>query len=157
MRCIRSWASNGAFWSMAVKRCKRCAHAAVCLVTTVTATKRSSNRHARKRTMAGRPPAFALVPSAPFHDSPLCRHAAAPQHGGDSAGLVCGYLMQGSTPAMPLDSTEAAHWLHAHGNPTVQGGQPHQCAAPSVWLHFNLAHAQALRWIQRHAQRPMRF
>ena len=30
---------------------------------------------------------------------------ALPHHsyGGDSAGLVCGYLMQGSTPAMPLD------------------------------------------------------
>jgi len=81
-------------------------------------------------------------------------------YGGDSAGLVCGYLMQGSTPAMPLDSTEAAHWLHAHGNPTTPAGQgPVQRpdSAPFVWLHFNLAHAQALRWIQRHAQLPDAF
>lgn len=81
-------------------------------------------------------------------------------YGGDSAGLVCGYLMQGSVPAKPLDSTEAAHWLHAHANPTTppsQGLAPHPDPAPFVWLHFNLAHAQALRWIQRHAQLPDAF
>lgn len=80
-------------------------------------------------------------------------------YGGDSAGLVCGYLMQGSVPATPLDSAEAARWLQAHpqATPTVRGGTPRAVAAPFVWLHFNLAHAQALRWIQRHAQLPDAF
>ena len=111
--------------------------------------------------MAGCPAARAFV----FFFSPYSMTAhstgAQPHHnyGGDGAGLVCGYLMQGSVPATPLDSTEAARWLQAHpqATPTVQGGTPRAVAAPFVWLHFNLAHAQALRWIQRHAQLPDAF
>lgn len=101
-------------------------------------------------------------------------------YGGDAAGLVCGYLMHGSAPAQPLDSTAAALWLRDHLTQAVSSGQPTapQPAhtplpaatagpqnpgppapgqTPFVWLHFNLAHAQALRWIQRHAQLPDAF
>eukprot|EP01032_Pedospumella_encystans_P000165 gene165-182_t len=47
-------------------------------------------------------------------------------------------------------STQAAQWLVS-----LQAG-----AAPSgqfLWLHFNLSHAQAVRWMQRHAHLPEAF
>ena len=109
--------------------------------------------------MAGCPPAGPVPLPTHFATVHSAGAAAPHSYGGDSAGLVCGYLMQGSTPAKLLDSTEAAHWLHAHANPTTPPcrGRRSGPTLPFVWLHFNLAHAQALRWIQRHAQCPMRF
>ena len=95
---------------------------------TVTATKTVITPSYQQGTMAGCPAARTFV----FFFSPYSMTAhstgAQPHHnyGGDGAGLVCGYLMQGSTPAMPLDSTEAAHWLHAHGNdvePAIDQGE----------------------------------
>ena len=60
----------------------------------------------------------------------------------DDAGLICGYRFDraesGTTHAVDLDA--AAHWLA-------------ETTAPDgfLWLHFNLSHAQAERWLQRHA------
>ncbi|MBY0409419.1 MAG: hypothetical protein K2Q97_04645 [Burkholderiaceae bacterium] len=32
-------------------------------------------------------------------------------HGGDSAGLICGYLLMGGAAPQAADSVQAAHWL----------------------------------------------
>lgn len=63
-------------------------------------------------------------------------------YGGDEAGLICGYLFDAtaSEPSRAIDSAQAAAWLAA--------------ASPEgsyLWLHFNLSHAQAERWLLRHA------
>jgi len=94
--------------------------------------------------------------------APLASTAPHGGYGGDAAGLICGYLMQsGGHPARPLDSTEAVQWLDAHPIQEAAEGVtspslPTQPAA-FVWLHFNLAHAQAVRWMQRHADLPDAF
>ena len=77
---------------------------------------------------------------------PLAPELLAGAYGGDEAGLICGYLFDAAAaePARALDSVAAAAWL--------------DCAAPApadtgayLWLHFNLSHAQAERWLLRHA------
>ena len=68
---------------------------------------------------------------------------ASGSYGGDEAGLICGYLFDAaaSEPARAVDSGEAAAWLAGAAPPDAY-----------LWLHFNLSHAQAERWLQRHAQ-----
>lgn len=60
----------------------------------------------------------------------------------DDAGLICGYRFDraeaGTTHAVDLDA--AARWLADTNAPDG-----------FLWLHFNLSHAQAERWLQRHA------
>ena len=71
-------------------------------------------------------------------------------YGGDAAGLICGYLLGTDTPPQEVDSAQAAQWLAS-----LQAG-----AAPAdqfLWLHFNLSHAQAVRWMERHAHLPEAF
>ena len=70
--------------------------------------------------------------------------APAPGPGHDDAGLICGYLFERGESggcARTLDTGEAAAWL------------ADRSASPAgfVWLHFNLNHAQAERWLVRHA------
>lgn len=65
-----------------------------------------------------------------------------PGYGADESGLICGYLFTGGAPAVALDSREAASRIDA----VRAGGGPQ-----FIWLHFNLAHAGALRWLERHA------
>ncbi|MET0542238.1 MAG: transporter [Variovorax sp.] len=64
-------------------------------------------------------------------------------YGGDEAGLISGYLFDAAAaePARPVDSAEAAAWL---GAATPTGAY--------LWLHFNLSHTQAERWLVRHAR-----
>ena len=76
-------------------------------------------------------------------------------YGGDAAGLICGYLLQDRAPAQAIDSAQAASWLQ-QAAPARQP-PPGPDAAPFLWLHFNLSHAQALRWIERHAGMPQAF
>lgn len=64
-------------------------------------------------------------------------------YGADESGLICGYLFSGGGAAVPLDSREAAEKM---GAVRAEDGQPH-----FIWLHFNLAHAGSLRWLERHA------
>ena len=78
--------------------------------------------------------------------------AASLHYGGDEAGLICGYLLDHGAPqpARALDSAEAAAWLD--GNRTADA-----TPAAFLWLHFNLSHAQAERWLVRHAALPDAF
>lgn len=72
------------------------------------------------------------------------RDIAAAPYGGDEAGLICGYLFAPAAkePSRAIDSNAAAAWL----------AQQAPSGGAYLWLHFNLSHAQAQRWLQRHAQ-----
>jgi zinc transporter len=72
---------------------------------------------------------------------------AAPGYGADESGLICGYLFTPGADAEPIDSAGAA---------TRIAGLRARAAAPGdgnplIWLHFNLAHTGAGRWLHRHA------
>lgn len=77
--------------------------------------------------------------------------AHSPLYGGDAAGLICGYLLGDGMPVQAIDSAQAAEWLKAYPCP----GDAARGAF--LWLHFNLSHAQAERWIERHAALPGTF
>lgn len=96
------------------------------------------------------------VPSTP-PISPRTLPSDVHQHsyGGDAAGLICGYLLHARAPAQPIDGVQAAAWLREPRAGVPCDGSPP--AGPFLWLHFNLSHAQALRWIERHAQMPAAF
>ncbi|MDF1484238.1 transporter [Ramlibacter sp. H39-3-26] len=66
------------------------------------------------------------------------------RYGADAAGLVCGYLFLPGERAAALGSDEATTWLGDTGK-------------GFAWLHFNLAHAAAERWLLRHAGLPEEF
>ena len=76
---------------------------------------------------------------------PAFIEAIAANYGGDEAGLICGYLFGTDGLAQPLSTADAAEWLDAGPWPPGTG------SAPFLWLHFNLAHAAAERWLLRHA------
>ena len=63
--------------------------------------------------------------------------------GSDDAGLICGYLFERTSDgtAQALDADGAAAWLAART----------ASSSGFAWLHFNLNHAQAERWLVRHA------
>ncbi len=71
------------------------------------------------------------------------RDIAAASYGGDEAGLICGYRFDAASaePVHATDSAEAARWLARDEVPP----------GAFLWLHFNLSHAQAERWLERHA------
>jgi zinc transporter len=79
--------------------------------------------------------------------TPLPSFSPTPAYGGDATGLICGYLFaQDGAGARALNTDEAEAWL---------------AAAPAqgefAWLHFNLSHAPAQRWLERHAGLPDSF
>ncbi|QEI06156.1 transporter [Pigmentiphaga aceris] len=86
-------------------------------------------------------------------------------YGSDEAGLICGYIFDADAPdpARAVDSVQAAAWLATHQDPaTGQDGITKNRAdgAPNsayLWLHFNLSHAQAERWLHAHAHLPDEF
>lgn len=70
--------------------------------------------------------------------------------GGDDAGLICGYRFdEDAAVARPMSLDEATVWLH--------DARPDDDDPTFAWLHFNLSHAHAERWIQRHAGLPDAF
>lgn len=85
-------------------------------------------------------------PPAAASDSPpplpagVGAKASLATYGSDACGLICGWLFPPGQPPQPLDAADAAL-------PWLQGGD-----AGFAWLHFNLSHAGALPWLQRHAQ-----
>ncbi|RRN76885.1 magnesium transporter CorA, partial [Pseudoxanthomonas sp. SGD-10] len=77
---------------------------------------------------------------------PALHDLAANSYGGDEAGLICGYLFDAAAPepVRAIDSAQAAAWLDTGASPSSDSA--------FLWLHFNLSHAQAERWLLRHAQ-----
>ncbi|RYF62833.1 MAG: hypothetical protein EOO22_27030, partial [Comamonadaceae bacterium] len=77
---------------------------------------------------------------------PVAPPLLAGAYGGDEAGLICGYLFDDSAAeaVRAFDSAAAAAWLDGNGL------QAHGANA-YLWLHFNLSHTQAERWLLRHA------
>lgn len=71
-----------------------------------------------------------------------------PALGADDAGLICGwrFVCDARQPAQAMAAPAAADWLAAGAVP-----------GEFLWLHFNLANAQSLRWLRRHAALPETF
>lgn len=63
-------------------------------------------------------------------------------YGGDEVGIVCAYRFAPGLPAQPLDAAQAQAWL-AQADPPV---------GEFVWLHLNLSHNGAERWLAQHGQ-----
>lgn len=84
-------------------------------------------------------------------------------YGSDDAGLICGYLFDttAATPANPLTTDAAARWLATTPQTPEEIGSDATPLTgqnlPFIWLHFNLSHAQAERWISQHADLPVAF
>ena len=68
-------------------------------------------------------------------------------YGPDESGLICGYLFESGVPATTVDSRTAAATIESLRAAPLGKEDP----ARFVWLHFNLAHAGATRWLERHA------
>ena len=86
---------------------------------------------------------------------PALHDLAANSYGGDEAGLICGYLFDADAPepVRAIDSAQAAAWLDTGSVRDGPGAAPGRASSPAfLWLHFNLSHAQAERWLLRHAQ-----
>ncbi|ARU06757.1 magnesium transporter CorA [Comamonas serinivorans] len=67
----------------------------------------------------------------------------------EDVGLICGWRFAcgDSEPAAALSAADAADWL-------ARDAAEHPHSGDFLWLHFNLANAQSLRWLQRHAALP---
>jgi zinc transporter len=114
-------------------------------------------------------------------------HARPGPYGSDDAGLIWGYQFDGAGAAAvqgsdvglrasAIDTTQAEAWLAQlsaalpAGDEAGAPAQPDGTAAPAapdgtepsadpgfIWLHFNLANANAERWLARHADLPESF
>ncbi|MEY8878863.1 MAG: transporter [Leptothrix sp. (in: b-proteobacteria)] len=78
-------------------------------------------------------------------------------YGSDAVGLICGYRFNGGGPEAPavsqIGAVEAAAWLRgAAAEPAAVTP-----AGEFIWLHFNLAHTSAERWLVQHADLPDAF
>lgn len=60
-------------------------------------------------------------------------------YGADASGLICGFRFGGDGKGSAIGSDEAMEWLTSTS-----------AADGFVWLHFNLAHAAAEKWLRRH-------
>mgnify|MGYP000889924637 CR=1 FL=1 len=70
--------------------------------------------------------------------------ASTAPYGADERGIICAYRFDGVGPAQPVDAAEAIGiWTTAPRD-----------SAGFVWLHVNLSHAAAERWLRAHAQMP---
>jgi len=65
-----------------------------------------------------------------------------PSYGGDANGLICGFRFAPSAPIEVIDTPAAQQWL-SHPQAEERAG--------FLWLHFNLSHAGAERWLREHA------
>lgn len=70
----------------------------------------------------------------------LTRH----NYGGDESGLVCGFCFSPGQAPEPVDAERGLSLAR-------------EAAEGFVWLHFNLSHAAAQRWIERRAGLPDEF
>jgi zinc transporter len=68
----------------------------------------------------------------------------------DATGLICGYRFAPGAPPQALDPAQLEDELAPRRERAQDDGS-------FVWLHFNLANAAALRWLQRHGGLPAAF
>ena len=74
----------------------------------------------------------------------------AASYGADEAGLICGFLFMPGAAATAITSSQAAVWLESLA---AHRAEPRD-ETPShgfLWLHFNLSHSAAERWLEQHA------
>ncbi len=64
-------------------------------------------------------------------------------YGSDPHGLICGFLFRRGQPGEPIDSESALQWMGNAGS--AEEGS-------FVWLHCNLSHAAAERWLRKSFQ-----
>lgn len=76
-------------------------------------------------------------------------------YGADESGLICGYVFAPSRPGEAIDSAQAAERLLALRAAPDSAALEHE--GHFMWLHFNLSHASAERWLARHAELPETF
>ena len=62
-------------------------------------------------------------------------------YGADASGLICGFQFGRSGQGRPLNAAEALLWLN-------QDGLAASTEPGFVWLHFNLAHSAAEKWMR---------
>lgn len=77
----------------------------------------------------------AAIPAVPGNANP----GAGAGYGSDENGLVCGFMFSENRGGEPINADETVRWLAQEAN----------AGAGFVWLHFNLANANALRWMMR--------
>src|SRR5688572_3279189 len=63
----------------------------------------------------------------------------AASYGADDTGLICGYLLRPGEAAVPIDAATAVAWAVGDADPGA-----------FAWLHFNLSHNAAERWLATH-------
>ena len=99
------------------------------------------------------PPSVPVPPiERPSHPpAHLASVNASLNYGGDASGLICGYLLADGTAPQEVDSAQAAQWLRERNRSEATE------TTTFLWLHFNLSHAQAVRWMERHADLPEAF
>jgi zinc transporter len=82
-------------------------------------------------------------------------------YGGGESGLICGYVFAAGAAPREIDAAFAQALLATDAAPdaAMPAEAPRARAEGTafVWLHFNLAHAGASRWLQRHAGLPEEF
>jgi zinc transporter len=64
-----------------------------------------------------------------------------PTYGADVSGLICGFRFGDTGQGVAVSTAEALQWLQ----PEARAAQP-----GFVWLHFNLAHTAAEKWMHEH-------
>ncbi len=69
-------------------------------------------------------------------------------YGADASGLICGFHFGANGRGNPVDGAKALQWLKDKG--AEQNGE-------FVWLHFNLAHTVAEKWIHENLTLPEQF
>jgi len=62
-------------------------------------------------------------------------------YGADASGLICGFHFGADGQGVALGAIEALRYLNGEGTDAKHG---------FVWLHFNLAHAAAEKWMREH-------
>jgi zinc transporter len=69
-------------------------------------------------------------------------------YGTDQHGLICGFILRPDAAASELGSQRAAEWLQL---------EPADCGESFLWLHFNLSHTGAEKWLATYAGLPHEF
>ncbi len=64
--------------------------------------------------------------------------------------MITGFAFSPNNPPRPVDSEAAARFLEDLADSTGEPGY-------FLWLHFDLAHAGAVRWLERHTRLPHGF